>query len=276
MTKTLAGSVIAAALTVISSVPAEAQVFLRDSAPPTVTGEHESWYLSGGPVSYGGGIYHPAGATIHFVRNEMVRTGILGNTPIYVRTTQEPGSVIYVPLAGGLMRPYERRRSGELAGTVGSSAPSFVVALPSAELPDGAVTGLQAPAPPTGAALPVVMSGSMPLSPAAADLPTDSPVPSVAASPVGTSGFMPLSSNRPARTRVETARRPIGLNNLFIEFQNARWFAAGPAVEFSPARFTPVGEHRGFAVYQETGRTGTIYLSLLDGAPGLVAPYQTR
>ena len=87
---------------------------------------------------------------------------------------------------------------------------------------------------------------------------------------------MQVSSNRPVRTRIETAQRPVGLNNVFVEFQNTRWFAAGPAVEFSSSRFTRIGEHRGFAVYQEPGRTGTIYLSLLDGAPGLLAPYKTR
>src|SRR5215210_5664131 len=120
----------AAALKILCSVPLMAQV---SSVPPTVTAENEAWYLSGGAVSFGGGVYYPAGAVIHFVRNEMVRTGFLGNTPVYARTTQEPGSIIYVPLAGGLMRPYERRRSGELAGTSGSSAPSFVVVLPAAE-----------------------------------------------------------------------------------------------------------------------------------------------
>jgi hypothetical protein len=270
MTKKLAGLLGAATLTMLCSAALMAQVA---SAPPTITAENETWYLSGGPVSLNGGVYYPAGAVIHFVRNEMVRTGILGNTPVYVRTTQEPGSIIYVPLAGGLMRPYERRRSGELAGTSGSSAPSFVVALPAAETAETALAGLQAAVPPTGAPVPVGTTGVA--APAAAASEVSAPAPSVP-SPVGTSGLMQVSANRPVRTRIETAQRPVGLNNVFIEFQNARWFAAGPAVEFSSSRFTRVGEHRGFAVYQESGRTGTIYLSLLDGAPGLLAPYKTR
>ena len=270
MTKRLAGRLGAAALTILCSVPLTAQVA---SAPPTITAENEAWYLSGGPVSFNGAVYHPAGAVIHFVRNEMVRTGILGNTPVYARTTQEPGSIIYVPLAGGLMRPFERRRSGELAGTSGSSAPSFVVALPAAEAADTVVAGLQAPVPPTGAPVPVGTAG---FAPAAADVSASAPDAPAVPSPVGTSGLMQVSSNRPVRTRIETAQRPVGLNNVFIEFQNARWFAAGPAVEFSSSRFTRIGEHRGFPVYQESGRTGTIYMSLLDGAPGLLAPYKTR
>jgi hypothetical protein len=36
-------------------------------------------------------------------------------------------SLIYVPIGGNLMRPYERRRSGELAGTTGSRTPSWPV-----------------------------------------------------------------------------------------------------------------------------------------------------
>ena len=269
MTNRLAGRVGAAALTILCSVPLMAQV---SSAPPTITAESETWYLSGEPVSLNGGVYYPAGAVIHFVRNEMVRTGIVGNTPVYARTTQEPGSIIYVPLAGGLMRPYERRRSGELAGTSGSSAPSFVVILRASEGADTIAAGLQAPAPPTGAPVPVGTGG---VAPAAAPVSTAAPAAPAVPAPVGTSGLMQVSS-RPVPTRIETAQRPVGLNNVFIEFQNARWFAAGPAVEFSSSRFTRVGEHRGFPVYQESGRTGTIYLSLLDGAPGLVAPYQTR
>jgi hypothetical protein len=80
----------------------------------------------------------------------------------------------------------------------------------------------------------------------------------------------------PVRTRIQTAQRPVGLNTVFVDFQDARWFAAGPAVAFTAGRFTRIGEHRGFDVYQENGRPGTIYLSLLDGAAGLLAPYKRR
>ena len=80
----------------------------------------------------------------------------------------------------------------------------------------------------------------------------------------------------PVRTRVETVQRPVGINNVFLEFHNARWFAAGSAVEFATERFTRIGEHRGFPVYEETGRSGVIYVSLAQGAPGLVTPYKMR
>ena len=97
-----------------------------------------------------------------------------------------------------------------------------------------------------------------------------------AATPVGTAGTILSSVARPARTRIQTLRRPVGLNSVFVDFQDARWFTAGPAVEFVADRFTRVGEHQGFAVYQESGKTGIIYLSLLEGAPGLLAPYKSR
>ena len=248
-----------------SSSAAWAQISLQSTPAPTVTAENEAWYQSGGPIAYGGSIYYPAGAAIHFVRDEMVRTGMFGNVPVYVRTTQEPGSVIYVPLAGGVMRPYERRRTGDLAGTSGSSAPSFVVSLP-AEAATADVP--QAAAPPTG--VPHAQTGT-PAAPTAIQA-----VPALPAAAAGTSGRRVTVRTPPARTRVQTVQRPTGLNAVYIQFKGERWYAAGPAVELAADRFTRIGEHGGFAVYEEKGRPGLIYLSLLNGGGGLVAPYKTR
>ncbi|MGH8637665.1 MAG: hypothetical protein ACREUZ_11090, partial [Burkholderiales bacterium] len=186
----------------------------------------------------------------------------------YVRTTQEPGSVIYVPLPCGLMRPYERRRTGDLAGTVGSSAPGFPVALRPVEPVAGIV---QAPRDvladqPVGTSG-FIMSGSTAATAAAA--------PAL----VGTSGTsaatLPPAPAVPVGP-LETARRPVGINRVFLQYDNARWFAAGPAVEFSQERFTRIGEYRGFPVYAEGGRTDTIYVPLLEGGPGLLTPYTMR
>lgn len=259
MRKPLAGHVAVLVLTAALGITARAQISLQPTPPPAVTAENESWYQNGTPILYGGNLYFPAGAITHFLRNEMVRTGTYGAVPIYIRTTQEPGSIIYVPLAGGLVRPYERPRTGDLAGTVGSTAPSFVVSLPS-ENPS--MDLLKAPSPPTG--VPIGTTGFIPAEPAPEP-------PAAVPEPVGTAG--PLS---PARTRIQTVQRPVGLNTVFIDFQGARWFSAGPAVEYSADRFTPIGEHRGFAVYQQKGQPGVIYLALLPGTPGLVGPYKSR
>jgi hypothetical protein len=269
MSKSFAHVARAAALILVLGHPVAAQVSLQTTPPPTVTAENEAWYLNGEPVTFGGSVYYPAGPITHFQRNEMVRTGAVGNVPIYVRTTQEVGSVIYVPLAGGLMKPYERRRSGDLAGTVGSSAPSFRVVLPSENAPQGYVGAPVV----SNIPAPVGTSGYVPASTGAAPEPSaPSPVPEA----VGTSGILAAAPAVPVRTRIQTVQRPVGLNSVFVDFDGTRWFAAGPAVEFTPGRFTRIGEHRGFDVYQANGQTGTIYLSLLDGAPGLLAPYKRR
>ena len=275
MNNSFAHAVGAAAITLALVHPVAAQVSLQTTPPPTVTAENEPWYSSGGPVTFAGGVYYPAGAVTHFLRNEMVRTGTVGNVPIYARTTQEAGSVIYVPLAGGVMKPYERRRSGDLAGTVGSSAPSFTVVLPSEEaLPDRR----QRPA----GALSLLLSRFLSAQPASS---RRRPLPAPHRRRTG--ARRRARAGRHERGRVRRAVAP-GANAdsdraaarrpqpVFVDFQNARWFAAGTTVEYTPSRFTRIGEHRGFDVYQESGRPGTIYLSLLDGAPGLLAPYKSR
>ncbi len=263
-----------AAFTLLLHHPLAAQVSLQSPPPPTVTAENEPWYSSGGPVTFAGRVYYPSGPVTHFLRNEMVRTGTVGNVPVYARTTQEAGSVIYVPLAGGVMKPYERRRSGDLAGTVGSTAPSFTVVLPSEETLPTTASNLQSPEP-APLPIPVGTTGFVP-APAPLSSTETAAAPAVTPLAVGTSGVLADSPLLPARTRIQTVQRPVGLNTVFVEFQNARWFAAGPAVEYAPNRFTRIGEHRGFDVYQESGQPGTIYLSLLDGAPGLLAPYKSR
>jgi hypothetical protein len=247
-------------LTAVLGITLRAQITLQPTPPPTVTAENESWYLSGAPITWNGNLYYPAGPITHFVRNEMVRAGTYGNVPIYIQTTREPGSIIYVPLAGGLVRPYERRRAGDLAGTVGSTAPSFVVTLPAEETASGV---LRAPAPPTG--VPVGTTGFIPTEPEP-EPPAPAPV------PVGTAG----PTTAPVHTRIQTVKPPVGLNAVFIDFQGRRWFSAGPAVEFSADRFTQIGEYRGFPVYVRQGQPDVIYIPLLRGAPGLVAPYKLR
>ena len=251
--------------------PSAAQL---STPPPDVTAESEMWYSSGAPIDLGGIIYYPSGPITHFNRHEMVFTGLFDRIPIYRRTTQEPGSIVYVPLAGGLVRPYERRRSGELAGTVGSTPPSFPVALPAEELGEPAVDTEAAVPRPVGTA--GFMYGSAePARRTAA--PPESGVPG----PVGTAGSnraAPLSMSAAPRrpARVETAQRPAGLNTVFIDFRYVRWYAAGRAVELSTGQFTKIGDYRGFPVYQESGRKDTIFVSLIPDEPSLVVPYKSH
>ena len=270
-----AGFVVAAFLALMP-VAASAQL---STPPPEVTAESESWYMSGAPINLGGILYYPSGPITHFIRNEMVFTGFFGRVPVYKRTTQEPGSVLYVPLAGGLVRPYERRRSGDLAGTVGSTAPSFPVDLPAEEPPQQveAPTFFGEPAPVTPR--PVGTTGFVYGTPE----PALQPVPTMESSTptaVGTTGVSAIEPAiaplGPRSARVQTVQRPVGLNSVFIEYKDTRWYAAGPAEEFSAARFTKVGEYSGFTVYQKEGQADTVYLATTRGQPALVAPYSTR
>ena len=240
-------------------VTAGAQSAMQPTPPPAVTAEHLDWYQSGEPIAYGGNVYHPSGPVIHFNRNEMVPTGSFDRVPVYERTTREPGSVIYVPLAGGLMRPYERRRSGELAGTVGSTTPSFPVALPSAEDIRGRYDGpVQTPA---DAALSVTPPPPASTAPRAASTER----------PVGTAGLRPVPRGR----RIDTGREA-GLNDVYVQFRGERWVAAGPAVEFDRGRFDTIGEYHGFPVYRERGRRGVIFVPHVRGSTGLLTPYRQR
>jgi hypothetical protein len=77
-------------------------------------------------------------------------------------------------------------------------------------------------------------------------------------------------------SRLETARRPAGLNDVFLQYGNTRWFRAGRTVEFSPGRFEQIGEYHGFPVYAERGRRDVIYIPAIAGEAGLLTPYTQR
>jgi hypothetical protein len=258
-----AGLVIYCALCVYPAEQAAAQVMLKDSRPPLVTAESESWYLSGTPITYAGHFYYPAGPRVHFMPSEMVRTGDFNGVPLYARTTIEPYSKVFVPVGGGLMQPYERRRDGELAGTVGSSAPSFPVALASESGPDAATFGLQAAAPPR-------------LAERAEDGQYGVP------GPVGTYGDRSAADEMSPSlgelaARANFPRRADSPNAIFIQYGNARWFSSGPPVPYDSARFVSVGEKEGFPLYTDrAGDSSTIYVPILRDGAGALAPYSRR
>src|SRR4051812_24518450 len=111
-----------AAVTLLALLPAAAgaQVVWQPTPPPLVTAENTSWYNAGSPVEWNGDLYYPAGAIQHFNRYQMVRSGAFQGIPLYTDTTLQPNSILFVPLSGERMQPYERMRTGELAGTTGS------------------------------------------------------------------------------------------------------------------------------------------------------------
>jgi len=256
--KGMTGHTVGAVLGILTIFPvfdAVAQSTYQPTAPPSVTAELEPWYLEGEPVVHAGNIYYPAGAQIHFLPHEMVLSGSYRGVPVYVRTTIEPLSVIFIPAGRGVMQPYERRREGELAGTVGSRAPSFPVG-PSGDRPYG--TLLQAPAPPTSVA------GS----PAQVEPTLGEATPAVA----GTAGIVPPAPvARPARV----GREPGPRDGIFVEFQGARWFSAGAAPLVQREELTRIGDHRGAPVYRRAG-DAAIYIPIGRDPGAPLARYEQR
>jgi hypothetical protein len=247
------------ALSALLSAPAHSQIALRPAPAPAITADDAAWYLSREPIVLDGHPYFPTGPVVHFMPHEMARTGWVEGVPLYVRTTREPRSVVYVPIAGGLMRPYERRRDGDLAGTTGSTVPSFPVLLPAAERLDP--DPRRAPAPPTGHPVSTIGFVRERLSPVGRMAPSTDIVP---------------VTPPPAEPVLRTARVPEGLNAIFVDYASTRWFAAGPAVPFDSERVRPVGDYHGFPVFADAGRPDTIYIPVVEGPPGLMTPYRAR
>jgi hypothetical protein len=234
-----------------SNGPSLAQTSLEPTPDPIVFADNESWYLSGTPVTFAGNIYYPAGPQVHFSRYEMYRSGFFQGIPLYSRATLEPYSIVFVPLRGGLMQPYERRRAGDVAGTVGSTTPSFPVVLPAEQDDEAARAGL-----------------------AVHQAPGADPYGRTPSDAVGLAGTTPPEEVEPAR--IQTLRRPQGLNGVYIEYDGRTWFSDGPAVEYSPNQFIRVGDYHGFPVYREPGGRRRVYIALFKDTPGLIAPYRLR
>jgi hypothetical protein len=254
--------VICCAIAICSVQAVSAQATLRPTPPPQIAADEEPWYLAGEPVMYAGNIYYPAGPQVHFNGDEMVPSGFYRGVPLYAQTTIEPYSKVFVPLAGRLMQPYERRREGELAGTTGSSAPSFPVASPSGLSREY----LQLP-PMAEAAGPPMLGSGIP-SPARPPVAVEA----ARSRPVGTSGRVEAA---PPRAAAPIRRRPESANGIFVEFDNARWYSSGPPALLDSGLMR-IGSTGGFPVYAARKREPTtIYIPVASGLD-LVAPYSKR
>jgi len=244
-------------LIVTVTVDAAAQVQSRPTDPPLVTAASESWYRLREPIQFAGEFYYPAGAQVFFNGNTMVRTGHYNGVPLYADTTVEPFSVVLVPVTGGLLQPYERRRRGDLAGTTGSRAPSFPVQV----VPDATSLPMAA-APPTAPPLPLGAIGVY--TPEAR-----TSVPAVTVQEVAiTTGIAA------ARGPMTTARRPENNDGIWIRFRGERWVHAGPGVPLTGGDFVQVGEYAGEPVYGRPDSRDVIYVRTQDGTG--VVPYRVK
>jgi hypothetical protein len=240
-------------MTLLSS-PLAAQVNSQPTDPPIVTAENDSWYRRGEPVVFAGEFYYPTGPTVFFNGNVMFREGDYNGVPLYADATIEPYSVLFVPVGRNLMRPYERRRSGDLAGTTGSRAPSFPGVSESAREMAGAGWSSSLPQP----------IDEVDVVPAERAVGTTG---YRAESGVGTIGEVTTMRTPPRRGR------PFSYDSVSVQFRGERWVMAGPMTEM-PSGLVEVAEYKGFPVYAQKGRErARIYLPLV---PGRVAPFTPK
>jgi hypothetical protein len=241
------------------AVRVQSQIRLQPTPPPTVTAENEPWYQMREPLIFAGEYYYPAGPAIHFLANEMVPSGLFQGVALYTRTTIEPYSVVFVPIGGGMMQPYERRRNGDLVGTTGSTVPSLPVDMSAATM----ARSIQAPAPP------VVSSQRVEEPPAGAyatDLLTRSrETANTTDSSIGMAGR--VTPPRSARTRsVDTSK------GIFVEFQHERWYSAARPQSLDMGSLKQIGDWHGFPVYTARDSNGsTIYIPIAKDSDAYAA-----
>lgn len=258
---------LASAVVICAAQTTAAQVNIQPTPAPIVTAENEVWYRTGEPIVLAGSLYYPAGAALHFLPNEMVRSAFYRGVPLYSRTTIEPYSILFVPVGGGLMQPYERRRDLDLAGTQGSTAPAISPVLAPSVGPTTAASAFGAPSPAMAqAAAPPVIGASV-----IVDEPLAPPAQSASAPQgVATTGrAVETAPRHPFRIRPDSA------NAIYFEFDNSRWFSAGPPVSIDVRSLTQVGESHGFPVYAARIGDTTIYVPIARGMDTLV-PYSRR
>jgi len=247
-------------LAILASVSAVAQITWQPSAPPLVTAEETAWYQRAEPIICNGEYYYPAGAAQGFNRYQMVRTGSYRGIPLYTDATLEPNSIVFVPLNGERMQPYERRRIGDLAGTTGSRTPS----LPTGIEREVGTSGIR------GALGPADFAPAYDVRPVADEAPMREADRSVAAPTYAPRGSVVVEPLPP----LTSVRQPTGVNGIWIEYDGRRWYGEGKSIAYDAARLQEVGTYRGWTVYARKGDdSNTIYI---PSVPGRLAPYRVR
>lgn len=262
--RTLALSIfLAAGLAIPAAVGAQ---FLFPEMEPRVDAAQEQWQINGDPLVLDGIVYYPTGATRFFDPNVMVRTGVYRGIPLYQDRTIEPYSIVYVPIGRRMMRPYERRRTGELAGTVGSRTPGFPVSSASAgedrSPNDTATTAVGT----TGSS---AADGNTYVG-AAGVVITNAQSPTIAATVAPA-----VADVQGQRGRAETIPGPSGPDGIYIEFSGGRWYNSGAPAAYSAQAFTPIGNYAGFVVYRmNDDSSDRVWVPVVEGGP--LAQYSRR
>lgn len=247
--------VVAVLLTMAGLFPetGNAQVYQVRTPPPPANIDYQPWQFNDEPIFVNGVVYYPTRGSRFFDGEIMSQVAVYRRVPVYADVTLEPHSVVYVPIGRTLMRGYERRREGELAGTTGSRTPAFPVDVASSITVESRET-LAEPV--------TAFDGSVPPSPM--------PLREIAGAPAG-----PVNVPSPSRTRVESIPQPRGNDGVWLEYAGSRWYADGPAAAFDDKRFIEIGSYRGFAVYRDRNR-GAEEIWVRTTVDGPLAPYTKR
>jgi hypothetical protein len=254
-------------LCVVVLVPSKgnAQAYSLPTPPPLVTAASADWQIRGEPVFYSGHVFHPTGPNVFFDGDVMVPAGVYGAVPFYRDLSLDPDGVVFVPIGGNLMRPYERLRSGDLAGTVGNLTPSFPIELAVEVSAAAAGTEITTPAQATSVEPAVSLDGGSVRSAIVSD--------GVIVEPRAADEEPSSEELTPGSTIVESIPPPSTNRGIWLEFESARWYSSGPAVPFSADRFTQIGDHGRFPVYREkAGKPDEIFVTVMKDGP--VAPYK--
>ncbi len=235
---------------VLCATAAVAQVNYQPTSPPDTSATDRAWYRSGDPIPFAGDLYYQTGPTIYFNGDTMVPTGTYDGVTLYADTTLEPYSLVYVPIGGNLLRPYERLRAGNLAGTTGSRMPTFPVQISRypRSVPRASAEAEQQP------------QGRRQRA-ARRPEPRTPPAESAAGPEERPQGGL----------LVETVRRPNDNAGMWVLFQGFRWQHAGDATMLDSTRLSRVGDYHGLPVYADARTPYIIYIPLRDD---LVAPFR--
>jgi hypothetical protein len=240
-----------------------AQVFVRPNTYPAVTAATAAWQQRGDPVFHAGAYYYPAGPIVFFNGYVMARTGMFEGVPLYEDATLSPLTIVYVPIGGNALRPYERLREGELAGTVGSLPPSFPIRRQADDFFDPAVPPI-APS--------VTGPGGLVFVPAIQQAASGTGVTGLQAAPASLAPAVPTNPGNLSAVPAQKRATPPFLQ-VWIPYDGSRWVSSGSAVPYTEDRFVQVGEYRGFPVYRaRSGSQEEIYIASVPGGP--VAPYR--
>lgn len=255
----------------LAATPAFGQIYSRPTGSPAVDAASESWFRLREPIQIEGDTYYPAGATVFFNGNVMVRTGHYNGIPVYADASLAPHGVIFVPAGRGLMQPYERPRRGAFAGSVGNRFSNFPVRL----LPEGADVIPETATAPTqiplngnaiAAYTPDVAGPVLSYVQLAVAVPAATP-----AAPVATVAASDTPSwKEPAI--ILSPYLPESNDGIWFQFANQRWINAGRAEPRTDA-FNQVGIYSGFPVYRNGTDMNLIYLPSRNG---LLTPYRRR